>query len=157
MGGLMDRLRGLVAPVAPAGPGPVAATPELDEKIALGVLLWIVAEADGRFLAEEKALIEQVLTAHAGVSATDLAVVMASVEEAAANRIDLYSFTREVAGDLTPAARVEIIRHLYRVAGADGAMDHDEVEVIRQIAGLLRVPHRDMIDVKLAVKTEFDL
>ncbi len=156
MGGLLDRLRGIVAPVAPVRSGAApAVTPTGDDKIALGVLLWIVAEADGRFLAEEKALIEQVLQGHADVGEADLVVVMASVEQAAKDRIDLYQFTREVAQDLTPPERVEIVRHLYRVGCADGTLDHAEVEAINQISGLLRVPHRDMIDAKLAAKKEF--
>ncbi|MFH1531881.1 MAG: TerB family tellurite resistance protein [Pseudomonadota bacterium] len=157
MGGLLDRLRGLVVPSAAAdgaanapkaGPG--------DDRIALGVLLWIVAEADGRFLVEEKAQIEQVLIGQ-GMGAGDLAVVMASVEQAAKDRIDLYTFTREVAEGLSPAERVEIVKQLYRVACADGSVDHEEVESIRQIAGLLRVPHRDMIDAKVAAKAEYGL
>ena len=157
MGGLLDRLRGLVAPgdigdrTAGTSSGP------RDDRIALGVLLWIVAEADGRFTDEEKALIGEVLSGHGGVGAADLVVVMASVEQAAKDRIDLYAFTREVAGGLKPAERQEIVRHLYRVACADGSMDHEEVEVIRQISGLLRVPHREMIAAKLAAKAEYGL
>ena len=157
MGGFLDRFRALVAPAAtegrPAGPTPTS----VDEKIALGVLLWIVADADGRFVDEERDQIEQVLTGHSGVGPADLAVVMASGEQAAVERIDLYAFTREVASGLDPAARMEIVRHLYRVACADGSVDHDEVEVIRQISGLLRVPHRDMIAAKLAAKAEFGI
>ncbi len=156
MGGLLDRLRGLVAPAAPRGYRTApAVTTTKDDKIALGGLLGIVAEADGRFLAEEKALIEQVLRGHADVDAADLAVVMASVEQAAEERIDLYQFTREVAQDLTPPERAEIVRQLYRVGCADGTLDHAEVEAINQISGLLRVPHRDMIDAKLTAKREF--
>ncbi len=153
MGGLLDRIRGLVVPAAAMTD---AARParDIDDKIALGVLLWIVAEADGRFLPEETALIEEVLSTHSGVGDADLAVVMASVEQAAADRIDLYSFTHEVAADLTPDARTEIIRHLYRVAYADGSMDHEEVEAIRQIGGLLRVPYRDMNDARTAARKD---
>jgi len=156
MGGLLDRLRELVAPRVQTSGGGRTTAPRvaLDEKIALGVLLWIVAEADGRFLDEERALIGQVLAGHGGVGEEDLGVVMAAVEQAAKDRIDLYAFTREVAAGLDPAARVDIVRQLYRVACADGSVDHEEIEAIRQIAGLLRVPHKDMIDAKLGAMDE---
>jgi len=153
----LDRLRGLVVPATVGGPADTSAVEPGDDRMALGVLLWIVAEADGRFLEEEKAQIEQVLTGHAGVSAADLVVVMAAVEQAAKDRIDLYSFTREVVDGLSPAERVIIVQQLFRVACADGSVDHEEVESIRQIAGLLRVPHRDMIDAKIAAKAEFGI
>ena len=42
---------------------------EIDDKIALGVLLWAVAEADEKFLPEEEAKIKEVLTQHAKISA----------------------------------------------------------------------------------------
>lgn len=158
MGGLLERLRKLVVPaVAHQGATTQPAAAAFDEKIALGVLLWIVAEADGRFLDEERAQIKQVLSAHGGVGEADLAVVMAAVEQAAADRIDMYAFTREVAQDLSPASRVEIVRHLYRVACADRTLVHDEVEVIRKISNLMRVGHQEMIAAKLAAMAEFEV
>ena len=156
MSGFLNRLRALVVPAAIGGQPQTPEPTSVDDKIALGVLLWIVADADGHFADEERQLIAQVLTSH-GVGQADLAVVMASVEQAAEERIDLYAFTREVASGLTPAARMEIVRHLYRVACADGSVDHEEVEAIRKISGLLRVPHRDMINAKIAAKAEFGL
>jgi uncharacterized tellurite resistance protein B-like protein len=134
-----------------AASGAPAAT---DEAIALGVLLWSVAEADGRLLDAEKTQVAEGLARHGGVAAADLALVLAAVEQAAKERIDLYSFAREVADGLTAAARVEIVKQLYRVACADGTLEHAEVETIRLIAGLLRVPHEGFIAAKLAVKDE---
>ena len=157
MGGLLERLRKLVVPAAAQQEATQPATAAFDEKIALGVLLWIVAEADGRFLDEERAQIGQVLSAHGGVGDADLAVVMAAVEQAAKDRIDMYAFTREVAHDLSPASRIEIVRHLYRVACADRSLVNDEVEVIRKISGLLRVDHQDFIAAKLAAMAEFEI
>jgi uncharacterized tellurite resistance protein B-like protein len=161
MAGWLEKLRNLVT--APAI-GPTAglttgsaAPAGTDEAIALGVLLWSVAEADGRLLDAEKAQIAEGLSRHGGVAAADLALVLTAVEQAAKERIDLYSFAREAADGLTPAARVEIVKQLYRVACADGTLEHAEVETIRLIAGLLRVPHEGFIAAKLAVKDELSM
>jgi uncharacterized tellurite resistance protein B-like protein len=154
MTGLLEKLRALVLPPMSSPPKDARARAAADEQIALGVLLWAVAEADGRFHDEELAQIREILARH-GVAEADLAVVMASVEQAARARIDLYAFAREVADGLGAPRRVEIVTQLYRVACADGDLAHTEIEIIRQISRLLRVPHDDFIAAKIAVKAEF--
>jgi uncharacterized tellurite resistance protein B-like protein len=157
MGDWLAKLRVLVAPPGsgPASTGAIQAA--TDEKIALGVLLWSVAEADGRFDDAEVTLISEVLTRHGGVDPADLALVLEAVRQAAKARIDLYSFAREAADGLSPPQRVEIVRQLYRVACADGSLRGEEVEAVRLVATLLRVPHPDFIAAKLAAKAEFAL
>lgn len=156
MSGWLERLRSLLVPATESakGPGGGSAT---DEKIALGVLLWSVAEADGRLLDAEKALIGQVLAGGDPSNPADVALVLASVEQAARERIDLYSFAHEAAEGLDATARAAIVRQLYRVACADGELDLAEVETIRLIAGLLQVPHKAFIEAKLAAKAEFSI
>jgi len=151
----LARLRQLVAPLAPTHTAGGRST--TDEHLALGVLLWVVAEADGRFLDAEQELIRQVLTTTAGVDQEDMAVVLAAVKEAARERIDLYAFTREVASDVGGPGRAAIVRQLFRVACADGGLDAREIETIRQIAGLLHVPHAAFIQAKLDAKAEFGI
>lgn len=155
MTGLLEKLRALVVPPMTAAPKDTRARAAVDGKIALGVLLWSVAEADGHFRDEERAQIREVLARHQGVAEADLELVMASVEQAARDRIDLYAFAREVADGLDAPSRLEIVTQLYRVACADGHLDHAEVETIRQISRLLRVPHHDFIAAKMAAKAEF--
>jgi uncharacterized tellurite resistance protein B-like protein len=152
MTGWLEKLRGALAPAgATRGDEAVAS----DEPIALGVLLWSVAEADGRLLDAEKALIGQVLTDERGMAPSDAARVLAAVELAARERIDLYSFAREVADGLPAEARARIVRQLYRVACADGHLDGAETEAVRLVSTLLRVPHDAFIAAKLAAKDEF--
>ncbi len=68
----------------------------IDDKIALGALLWVVAEADDKFLAKEDEKIKEILTLHSRIPEEEMVTVMASIKEAARERIDLYRFTREV-------------------------------------------------------------
>ena len=53
MGGFLDRFRQDVVSSIWKGQPPAAVAPVLDDKIALGVLLWAVAQADEKFLPEE--------------------------------------------------------------------------------------------------------
>ncbi len=131
---------------------------DIDDKIALGVLLWIVAEADEKFLAKEDEKIKEILTtSHSKISEEEIETVLASIKEAARERIDLHRFTREVSNDLPYEVRISIIETLFRVACCDEELDHKEMETIRKISGLFHIAHKDFINAKISIKKEFGL
>ncbi len=127
---------------------------DVDDKISLGVLMWVVAQADDRFLPQEEKKIEDVLKDMAKMEGEALATVMASVKLAAEQRIDLHTFTSEVSKDLSYPKKVFIIENLFRVACIDDDLDQEEHEIIRKISGLFGVDHKDFIDSKIRVKKE---
>ncbi len=130
---------------------------DIDDKIALGVLLWVVAEADNKFLPEEHEKIKEVLISYSKISKEDIATVLTSIEEAAKERIDLHRFTREVSENLPYDVKTSIIETLFRVACVDKDLAHNELEAIRKISGLFRMSHKDFINAKIKVKKEFGL
>ena len=131
---------------------------DIDDKIALGVLLWIVAEADEKFLAKEDEKIKEILTtSHSKISEEEIETVLASIKEAAKERMDLHRFTREVSNDLPYEVRISIIETLFRVACCDEELDHKEMETIRKISGLFHIAHKDFINAKISIKKEFGL
>lgn len=130
---------------------------DIDDKIALGVLLWVVAEADEKFLPEEASKINEILRSYSKISNEDMPVVLASIQEAAKERIDLHRFTHEVSGNLPYNIKVSIIENLFRVACSDKDLDNRELEVVRKISGLFNIAHRDFIDAKIRIKKEFGL
>jgi len=128
-----------------------------DDKIALGVLLWVVAEADNKFLPQEQQQIEEVLSNLASIKKEDLPFIMKSIAIAAEERIDLYSFTQEVSGHLTRPKKVEILDNLFRVACADNDLAEEEHEILRKISGLFRLEHKEFIASKIKIKKEFGM
>jgi uncharacterized tellurite resistance protein B-like protein len=130
---------------------------QIDNKIALGVLLLAVAEADDRFLPEEGEKIEEVLRTYMRVSEDDMPIIMTTIEIANMERIDYHKFTREVGQNLLYQTKVAIIEDLFRVGRADGDLGHAEIEGIRKISGLFSVDHADFINAKIRVKKEFGL
>ncbi len=156
MAGIFDQFRRKVAASVLTDE---AGEPErvVDDKIAFGVLLRIVAEADQKFLPQEKEKIKDVLTRFCRLSDEEVPYVLKAVEEAAGQRIDMHRFTREVGQDLRYGVKVRIIEDLFRVACADKELDNEEVETIRKIAGLLGVGHKEFIEAKIKVKKEFGI
>ena len=104
----------------------------IDNLIALGVLLWEVAQADEKFLPEEKTKIEEVLNTYGKISKADMPIVLRAIEEASIDRIDLYAFTSEVGHNLSFQTKVGILENLFRIACADQDLDHEEHEMIRK-------------------------
>ncbi|MBU4128912.1 TerB family tellurite resistance protein [bacterium] len=155
MAGFLDEFRRKV--LAPLHKEEEVEPEEVDDKIALGVLLWLVAEADEKFLPEEEKKMEEILTSYAKISEEDMAYVMGAIKEAARERIDLYRFTNEVSKDLDYQMKISILENLFRVACSDKELDDKELETIRKIANLFRLSHRDFIKAKIRVKKEFGL
>ena len=129
----------------------------VDDKIALGVLLWEVAQADNKFLPEEQDKIEDVLRQYSNISEDQMSYVIKSIEIASREKIDLHTFTHEVSHDLPWDIKKDIIDNLFRVACIDGDLAHEEEEMIRKISGLFRLDHKDFIDSKIKVKKEFGM
>lgn len=130
---------------------------DIDDKIALGVLLWVVAEADNKFLPQEEVKIKELLIAYSKIPNEDIPLVLATIREAAKERIDLHTFTHEVSENLLYTIKISIVEDLFRVACADQELDNNELEVIRKISGLFRISHKDFIDAKIKIKKEFGL
>jgi len=129
----------------------------VDNLISLGVLLWEVAQADDKFLPEEEAKIREVLNTYGHVTKEDMPIVLRAIEEASIARIDLHTFTKEVGQNLAFDIKIGIIENLFRIACIDQDLDNEEHEMIRKISGLLRIEHKDFIDIKIRIKKEFGL
>ena len=157
MAGFLDRFRKNIVSTVWKESKDIPQSKDIDDKIALGVLLWVVAEADSKFLPEEEEKIKEILVVHSKISNQDIPLVLASVKEAAKERIDLYTFTSEVVHKLPFAIKISIIEDLFRVACVDNDLDDNELETIRKISGLFNIPHKDFIDAKIKIKKEFGL
>ena len=130
---------------------------QIDDKIALGVLLWVVAETDEKFLPQEEEQVKEVLLSQSNISKDDIPTVLASIKEAADARIDLYPFTRQISRNLPHEVKLSIIENLFRVACVDKDLNSKEMGMIRKISGLFRIEHSDFIGAKIKIKKEFGL
>ncbi|MCK5288052.1 MAG: TerB family tellurite resistance protein [Candidatus Omnitrophica bacterium] len=157
MAGFLDKFRKSIVSSVFKGGIDETDIQNVDDKIALGVLLWIVAEADDKFLSKEEDKIKGILIAKAKATEKDIAIVLESVKKAAQQRIDLYTFTHEVSNNLSYNKKMDILEDLFRVACIDKELDNNELELIRKISGLFRISHKDFINTKIKIKKEAGL
>ncbi len=68
--------------------------------------------------------------------------------------VELFQFTRLIDDAFTPEQKVQVVERLWRIAYADEQVDRLEEHLVRKIANLLHVSHRDYIAAKLAARGE---
>ncbi len=123
----------------------------LSLEVAGLALLLEIARADHNSTGEERRAIA-VAAAHAfGVEAMLAETLIAEAERAVDEAVSLLEFTSVLNAQLDQQAKYRLLEHLWRVAYADGGLDHYEEYYLRKIADLLYLSHRDLIRAKLAV------
>jgi uncharacterized tellurite resistance protein B-like protein len=120
-------------------------------QLATATLLMEVARADSRITADERLDVRRLIEKHFALSPELTLDIEASAEHEAQHATSLYPFTRLINRGCSPEEKVRIIGMLWRVTCSDGRVDKYEEYLIRKIADLLYVPHREFIRMKLGV------
>ena len=137
-----------------------AKTKDLNNKIALGALLWVsgaVAEANGEFRPEESEQIKKILLSRFKISEQDFPIVLTAMRQTAIEKIDFYRVVEELKQALPYSSRVSIVEDFFRVAASDKRLDRHEVEIIDKISRLWDLAEQDLTDLKLRVGRESGL
>lgn len=79
---------------------------------------------------------------------SEIEELIALAEQELATATDLYQFTRLINEHWGQPERIGLIRNMWRVAWADGSVNHYEEHLIRRIADLIHVRHGDFIQAK---------
>ncbi|WP_395339670.1 TerB family tellurite resistance protein [Ningiella sp. W23] len=118
---------------------------------ACAALLFEVIKADFEQTAEETEKVKHLLRESFDLSDAQLNELMIASEQNSAETTSVYPFTTLIKEEYEYEQRVALITLMWKVAYADGSLDHHEDDVIRRVADLLYVRHSDFIQAKLAV------
>ena len=122
-----------------------------DVKFAIAVLLFEVARMDQSVDVEERELIPRLLRTHYGSDEGAVKEYIAEAEKTAETVVSYHPFTSELKSSLGLSQRVVVIEQMWAVALADGVVDMHEEHLIRKVADLLYVPHKEFIAAKLRI------
>ena len=114
-----------------------------DARLAIASVLVMAARADGKYDADEEAMIDRALMARFGISAAQAKGLRDEGEQAEAEAIDIYQFTKAIRTAIPNEERVAIIEELWRVVLADGVRDPHEDTLMRQIVDRLGLSPMD--------------
>ncbi len=117
--------------------------------MAIAVLLMETARSEDGVSDEERRIIERIIETQQSVSTDEARHIADAAERDAEQAHSLHPFTRLIVDHCSLEERTEIIRMLWEVTFADGHAGAHEQHLVRKVAGLLHVPHREFIRTKL--------
>ncbi|CAB5131065.1 hypothetical protein D3OALGB2SA_3637 [Olavius algarvensis associated proteobacterium Delta 3] len=122
-----------------------------DIRLAACALFLEMARIDGSFTEDETREILSILEGRYGLSADDAGELMAAADKELNDSVDLWQFARLINENYTNDEKLEIIEMLWRIVYVDGRLDQHENYLMHKLEQLLRLSHKQLIDMKLKV------
>ena len=103
---------------------------------------------------EEIAVLKNLLRGQFGLDGKELEELWQLAREQVVEATSLYQFTTLINENYDHAAKTRLLSYMWEVAYADGRLDRYEEHMIRKVADLLYLSHKDFIQTKLAVRPD---
>jgi uncharacterized tellurite resistance protein B-like protein len=137
------------------GEGEVAQESRFERvQVATCALLLEVAHSDGHYQSVEAKVVHDLLAKKFDLSAAAVAELIDYSHDHREASLDLFQFAREINGHFSREEKLDVMEGIWQVIYADGTLDKFEDALARQLATLLRLDHKDVIDRKLKVLNE---
>jgi len=117
-------------------------------QLATAALLFEMLRADHDEHPQERRTLEAALRKCFDLGRDETLELAALADTEAANAVSLYQFTGLINRHFAPHRKIRVVEMLWQVAYADGRLDPYEEALVRKIADLIHVPHRDFIRAK---------
>jgi uncharacterized tellurite resistance protein B-like protein len=127
----------------------VPARREQSRNLAVAALLVEVLRADYDVAEAERRQVVESVRGMLGLDDAQCAGLLAEAEQQVDRAHDLHQFTTAVNGALAHDEKLRLVEQMWRVAQADAIVHKYEEHIIRRVADLLHVSHREFIAAKL--------
>lgn len=125
-------------------------------RLTSAALLIELSKADFEQSPEELEAIRNLLRREHDISDAELDELMALAEQQFQEDNAYHPYTTLINEHYTPEQKIQLLETLWRVALADGEISKYEDHLIRKIAELIYIPHRDFIRTKLKIVEKTD-
>ena len=122
-----------------------------DIRVATCALLLEMANIDGEFSKEEQENIISMLKNNFQLSDEYVAELIKASEDELKGSIDLWQFTNLINENYSRDEKFNIIEMVWKIVYADGKLDKHEDYLVHKLGKLLRLSHKELIDVKVKV------
>ncbi len=117
-------------------------------QVATAAMLIEMARADFDVHPEEIEQVTQAVQTTFGLSQTDAEELIRLAEEEAKQATDYYQFTSLINKGFSLEEKIQVVELMWQVAYVDGHMDKYEDHLVRKLANLMHVAHKDFIAAK---------
>lgn len=119
-------------------------------ELAAASLLVELMRADHEVSEDERAAFLDAVERALNIKPTQVSALVDEALSAADSATSTYEFTSLINDNYSPAQKASLIEAMWRIAYADGDLDKYEEHLIRKVAELTYVSHKDFIRLKLA-------
>jgi uncharacterized tellurite resistance protein B-like protein len=123
-------------------------------RLATAALFIEMMRADFEVTEDERHQLETLVGETLELDPDQTRELLAAAEREVDSSVELFQFTRLIDEAFTPEQKTQVVERLWRIAWADEHVDRLEEHLVRKIANLLHVSHRDYIAAKLAARGE---
>lgn len=123
-------------------------------QVAICALLLEIAHSDGHYHAVEARVVHDLLADKFKMPAEMVAELVDYAHAERSESLDLFQFAREINAHFSREEKLDVMEGFWQVIYADGKIDKYEDALARQLAQLLRLSHKDVIDRKVKVLNE---
>lgn len=120
--------------------------------LATAALLVEVAAIDQHFDEQEWSTLHNLLKQECHISDKDAEQLIDDAQQASENSTSLYDFTQFINQICDYKQKITLVNGLWKVAYADNNLDKYEEHIVRRIADLIHVSHKDFIQEKINVR-----
>jgi len=127
----------------------ISAGGESSLNLAVAALLVEILRADYETTAAERRQVLDSIRGLLGLAEPECEELLQAAERRIDQAHDLYQFTSEINRTYSHGDKMRLVEQLWRVARADDFVHKYEEHLIRRVADLLHVSHREFIAAKL--------
>lgn len=121
-------------------------------QVATGALLVEMMRTDVECTESERTVVLGALRDKFNLTDGETHQLMELAEAEADDAIDHYQFTSLIKTGFSPEQKRKVVEYLWAVAYADADVDKHEEHLVRKIANLIGVSHKEFIEAKLRVR-----
>lgn len=125
-------------------------------QIATAALLIEMMRADADITAKEEEKVTATIRSRFELTGKETAALIELAHDKVWEATGYFEFTTLINKGFSQEQKIRVIEHLWEVAFADGILDKHEEYMVRKIADLIYVSHKDFIHAKLRVKKLID-
>ena len=123
-------------------------------KRAAAALMIEMSRADHHVDDREQALIAKALSDVFHLAQAEVDELLAAADTHADDATSLYEFTSILNTQFDHDRKVRFVEQLWRIAYADGELEKHEAHLVRKVADLLHLRHREYIGGKLRAEAD---
>ena len=120
----------------------------LTAHLALSVLLFEAAYADGNCSTREKQHLTETLIQNFGVSKDEIERLLEKTADERKEYVDLFRYTRFINENFTEGQKIKILESVWQIILVDGRLEAHEDHFVHKLASLFALNHQDLIAAK---------